>query len=484
MQQRAVCLAAMVCAFQWCAAQTVPPEAVPSSSRVAQLPLSGRTGPPPAAFQGSASPSPAPGPPIELSLDDAVRRGLQYNLGATGYRQAARVAEAQRAMERAALLPNVASNLLVTDQQTNLAALGFTGESGFPIRPIVGPFHYFDVRAGVSQTVFDFTRLRNYRASQESARAVELGGRDARDAVVLAVTGGYLQVLAAAARVDAVRAQVATAKAAYQQALDRFTAGIVPRIDVTRSLVELQIEQQRQTARENELARFKLDLARTIGLPPGQEFSLSDILPFAPLTSIALDQALSRAFANRADLKAAESQVRAAELAKQAAQAERLPSAQVSGNYGVIGPSPQNSHGTFGVTGSIRLPIFQGGRVQADIEQADAVLQQRRAELADVRGRIDAEIRAAMLDIQSAAAQITVAESNRGLAQETLTHARDRFTAGVADTVELVQAQQTVAVAEQDYIASLFAHNVAKAALARAMGQADQNIREFLSSPK
>jgi outer membrane protein TolC len=503
--------AAAVWAVAACAAlnaQTAPPEAGPESSRVVQLPISGRTGqsggvgvvqnPLPAglqsvntitstvqvqgSYQGSVPSAQAPGAPIALSLDDAVRRGLQYNLGAVGYNQAVRVAEAQRQIERSNLLPNISSNLLVTDQQINLAALGFSGFPGIPT--VVGPFHYYDLRAGVSQTVFDLTRLKNYRASQESSRAVQLSSRDARDLVVLAVTGGYLQVIAAGARVESARAQVATAQAAYQQAVDRHNAGVVPRIDVTRSQVELQTEQQRLTALENDLGKQKLYLGRLIGLPPGQEFSIADTVPFAPLTNLAIDQALLRAYANRSDLKAAESQVHAAELAKQAALAERLPSVHLGGDYGVIGPSPQNSHGTFGVTGSVRFPIFQGGRVRGDIEQADAILEQRRAEQQDLRGRIDAEVRAAFLDLHSAESQVKVAESNRGLAQETLTQARDRFAAGVADTLEVVQAQQAVAAAEQDYIASLYSHNLAKASLARAMGQADQNIRQFLLAPK
>jgi outer membrane protein TolC len=495
-------------AFAELRAQTAPPQAGPAPNRVVQLPISGRTGQPGTAgvvqnplpaglqsvntitstvqvqgsYQGSVPSAQAPGPPLALSLDDAVRRGLQYNLGAVGYNQAVRVAEAQRIIERSNLLPNISSNLLVTEQQTNLAALGFSGFSGIP--SVVGPYHYFDLRAGISQTVFDLTRLKNYRASQESSRAVQLYSRDARDLVVLAVTGGYLQVIAAAARVESARAQVETAQASYQQAVDRHNAGVVPRIDVTRSQVELQTGQQRLIALENDFGKQRLYLGRLIGLPPGQEYSIADAVPFSPVANLAIDQALLRAYANRSDLKAADSQVHAAELAKQAALAERLPSVHLSGDYGVIGPSPQNAHGTFGVTGSVRFPIFQGGRVRGDIEQADAVLQQRRAELQDLRGRIDAEIRAAFLDLQSAESQVKVAESNRGLAQETLTQARDRFAAGVADTLEVVQAQQAVAAAEQDYIASLYSHNLAKASLARAMGQADQNISQFLLAPK
>jgi len=488
-------------------AQTAPPQSVPPTNRPMQLPLSGRTGQPggvqtvqnplPAglqsvntitsnvqvqgAYQGSVAASTTPGAPLALSLEEAVRRGLQSNLGAIVNQQSVRLAQAFHTQERSALLPYVSSNLLATDQQTNLAALGFTGFPGIP--QIVGPYHYFDLRAGASQSVFDLTRIRNYRGSRENVQSAQFAAQDARDLIVLAVTGAYLQILSATARVDTTRAQVATARATYQQAVDRHAAGVAPRIDVTRTQVELQVEQQRLFSVENDLAKLKIGLGRLIGLAPGQELTLSDTLPYSPLTGVTVDQALTGAYANRSDLKAAESQVRVAELARKAAVAERYPTVQVGADYGVIGPSPTNAHGTFGLTGAVRLPIFQGGRVQGDIEAADASLQQRRAEFQDLRGRIDAEVRTAFLDLTSAANQVGVAESNRALAQETLTQARDRFAAGVADTVEVVQAQQAVAIAEQDYISSLYAHNLAKATLARAMGQADQNIKQFLGHP-
>ena len=332
-------------------------------------------------------------------------------------------------------------------------------------------------------SLLDFTRLRNYRASRQNVQAVQFAARDARDLVVLAVTGAYLQVIASASRVTSTRAQVETSRATYQQAVDRHDAGLAARIDVTRSQVELQTNQQRLTSVENDLAKQKISLGRLIGLPPGQDFALTDDLPYAPLADITLDQALQRAAVNRADLKSAEAQVQAAETARQAAAAERYPTVQVSGDYGLIGTSPTSSHGTFSVTGSVRMPIFQGGRVQADVEQADAALEQRRSEYQDLKGRVDADVRSAFLDLNSAASQVSVAQSNRLLAADTLAQARDRFTAGVADTVEVVQAQEAVAAAEQDYIAALFAHNLAKASLARAMGQADQTIRQFLGRP-
>jgi outer membrane protein TolC len=435
------------------------------------------------AYQGSVPSGATAGPSFPLSLDEALRRGLQYNLGAIGYSNGIRQAEGVRRVVRSELMPNVSGDLLVTGAQTSLAALGFTGFGAVGFPSVVGPFHYFDLRAGVAQSIFDLTRRRNYRSAQESVRSTQFSAQDARDLIVLAVTGGYLQVVSAVTRVTTVQAQVATAQATYQQAVDRHNAGVAPLIDVTRTQVELQTQQQRLTSVQNDLAKLKIAMGRLIGLPPGQEFTLSDMVPFSPLTTITLEQALAGAYQHRADLKAAESQVRAAELTRKAAVAERYPSVSVGADYGVIGANPANSHGTFNVTGAVRMPIFTGGRIAGDIEQADAGLSQRRSEYQDLRGRIDAEIRTTFLDLTSAASQVGVAESNRGLAQQTLTQARDRFAAGVADTLEVVQAQETVAAAEQDYISALYAHNVAKATLARALGQADQNIRQFLPRP-
>ena len=486
-----------------------PPEAVPAGTRAIQPSLSGRAGQSGSvttvqttapggaqsvnilnstvqvqgAYAGSVPSAQAPGAALPLSLDEAVRRGLQYNLGPLGVLHAVRQLQGIERTERANLYPQISGALTATDQQTDLAALGFSsvhtpGLAAFPT--VIGPFHYFDLRAGLTQSIVDLTRLNNYRASRENVKSAQYAQQDARDLVVLAVTGAYLQMIASAARIDSVRAQVTTAQAVYQQAVDRHTAGVAPRIDVTRSQVELQTDQERLASVENDFAKQKIQFGRLIGLPPAQDFTLSDTIPYAPLTGITQEQAMLRAYANRADLKAAQSAVHAAEIAHQAAREERLPTASVSADYGVIGTDPTNSHGTFAVTGAVRFPIWQGGRIQGDLDQAQAALDQRKAEYEDLRGRIDAEVRSAFLDLTSAENQLKVAQSNRDLARDTLTQARDRFAAGVADTIEVVQAQESVAAAEQDLIAALYAHNLAKATLARVMGQAGENIKQFL----
>jgi outer membrane protein TolC len=438
------------------------------------------------ALQGSV---PSDGPssgPLSLSLDEAVKRGLRYNLGTIESLQSLRQAHGESIVARSPLMPNLNGYLREVDQQIDLAAFGFKFNAppslGFSIPSIVGPFNFFDLRAGVTQKLADIQALRSYQSSRESLRAADLSVQDTRELVVYVVTAGYLQVIAGASRVDSARVQVESAQAIYQQALDRFNSGLSARIDMTRSQVELETQQQRLTSEQAAYAKQKIALTRLIGLSAGQELTLTDALPYAPLDNLTLDQAIDLAARNRSDLKAAEAQVHAAEFSRKAAVAERFPTLDISGDYGVIGVNPANSHGTFSVAGQLRFPIWAGGHSGGDIEEADARLQQRRAEYEDLRARVEADVRTAFLDLTAAAEQVRVAQSRRALAQDELQQARDRFASGVADTVEVVQAQEVVSSAEQDYIASLNAHNLAKASVARASGQAEKIMRDLLRS--
>jgi outer membrane protein TolC len=205
---------------------------------------------------------------------------------------------------------------------------------------------------------------------------------------------------------------------------------------------------------------------------------MTRLSPAPPLT---LEAALRLALEQRADLRAAEAQVRAAEKALSAARAERLPSVSVRGDYGVIGTTPGQSHGTFSATGTLHVPIWHGGRTAGNIEQAEAVLAQRQAELEDVAAQIDSDVRNAYLDMEAAASQVEVALRNTHVTEENLVLTRQRFEAGVSDNVEVVQAQESVATAQLDYINSVFAHNVAKLSLARAVGAAADRLAQFLN---
>ncbi len=438
------------------------------------------------AFQGSASSGPPTGQPLSLSLDDALKLGLRYNLGGIASEQSSQRAAGENIAARSVLFPNFSGGLRENVQQIDLASYGFNFKFppnlGINFPAVVGPFNYFDLRGYLTQRVADFQAIHTYQSSREAQRAAELSAADSREIVVYVVTAAYLQVLAESARVDSAKVQVDSAQAIFQQASDRFTAGLSAKIDMTRSQVELQTQQQRLTAEQAEYAKQKIALARLIGLSAAQPFTMTDKLPYAPLESITLEQALALAAQNRSDLKAAEAQMHAAEFARKAAVAERYPTLGIVADYGVIGMTPSNSRGTFDVSGQLLFPIWAGGRTHGDIIEADATLKQRRAEYEDVRSQVEADVRNAFLDLNAAAELVRVAQSRRDLARDELAQSTDRFSSGVADTVEVTQAQEVVASAESEYISDLNAHNLAKASVARAVGQAEKIMRDLLRS--
>jgi outer membrane protein TolC len=436
------------------------------------------------AFAGSTRDESSPLTGV-LLLQDAIRRGLEYNLGAVTVGQAVDQARGQKAVARSALLPNLAADLTQTRTQVNLAAMGVRFEApipGFSFPTVVGPFNYVDLRARLSQTVVDLTALNNYRAARETVRSSELFVRDARDLVVLAVGGAYLQAVAAGGRVGSARAQLETARALYEQNAQRRAVGLVAQVDVDRSQVQALTQQQRLIALQNDLAKQKINLARMIGLPPTDQYELVEEVPFTPAPSLSIEEALRQARAQRADLQAASAQVRAAERALSAARAERLPSLVVNADYGTIGATLADARSTFTVVGIVRVPLWQGGRTEGQIQQAEAALAQRRAELQDLESQIEGEALKAELDLRASASQVDVARQNLEVAQQTLDLTRQRFEAGVSDNVEVVQAQESVASAELDYINGVFAHNLAKLTLARTIGQAADKLSEFLAT--
>jgi outer membrane protein TolC len=419
----------------------------------------------------------------KLSLREALERGLAYNLGAVGLAQSVRQTGAQVRVARSALLPNINGNLGETVEQTDLAALGLRISvplPGFRIPTIAGPFNYFALQATLSQSLANLTQVDNYRSAQATERASRSNLEDARDLVTLAVGGAYLQVLAAQARVDAAQAQLDTANAVFHQSSEQHGEGILGKLNVDQSQVRALTQQQQIITLRNDLAKQKINLARLTGLAPNPAYQLTDRFPFSPAPVENVDAAVARAEQQRADLKAAQLQVEAAAKALSAARAERLPSAAVNGDYELIGTNPAHSHGAFSVTGTLTIPLWQGGRTAGDIAQAEAVLAQRKAELEDTRGQIEAQVRQAYLDLEAAAGQVEVARQNVQVAQESLEMTRARMEAGVINTVEVVQAQQTVASAQLDLIDSVFAHNLAKLSLARALGHAADRIPNLL----
>jgi outer membrane protein TolC len=382
-----------------------------------QLPLSGRT----AQSSGSVKTSEAPAPSTiatvntltpnvqvqgayagstpgvakmpfsgKLGLREAIQRGLAYNLGQTGATQALRQAQGQSKVELSSLLPNLNGTINENVQTTDLKALGFRFNfPGFNIPQVIGPFNYIDFRAHLSQTILDLTAMNNYRAASDVAKANRYSAQDARELIVLAVGGAYLQTIAAKARMASEDAQLQSANAVFDQSKQQFGQGLIAKVDADRNEVQALTHQQRLLSLKNDLAKQKINLARMIGLPPNDQYDLSDEVSFAPAAPLTIEAALAQAFQERADLKAAEAQVHAAERAHAAARSERYPSLTANADYGAIGVNPSQLQTTYTAAASLKIPLWQGGRAEGDIQQADAALDQRRAEYEDLKGQIE-----------------------------------------------------------------------------------------------
>ena len=429
-------------------------------------------------FAGSVPSKLVPGV-LPLSLQEAMDRALRENLGLLLSKADIRSARGERWEQLSALLPHVMAAPYVAASEVNLAELGFTSLPGVSIPASVGPFSYFDARASISQSLFDWKAINATRAARQSVKSAEYTYKDARDLVVLAVGFTYLQAVADEARVETAEAQVKTAQALYDQATDQVAAGASPDIDGLRAKVELQTREQQLMQAQNNFAIQKLTVGRVIGLAPGQEFELTDKSLYQAFEGITVDEALKRAYASRSDYLAAMTAVRAAEFSQRAAVAGYWPSLSFNADYGAGAAHPSTATQVFDVRGTLSIPIFQGGSVHGEVLQAAARLEQSRERLDNLRAQIDSDVRAALLNLQSAAAQVSVARSNVDLAEQTLAQSRDRFGAGVADSVEVVQSQQTVASAHEQYISSLYSYNFAKISLVRALGVAEGGVKEY-----
>jgi outer membrane protein TolC len=419
-----------------------------------------------------------------LSLADALRRGLAYNLGVIDATTTTSGADADARLARSALLPHVDAEYTQARRETSLAAAGIQLElplPGFTFPTVVGPFNVVDVRGRLSQSVINLSDWNAFRAGRESLRESEFRVQDARDLVTLAVGAAYLQVLTSQARVTSARAQLETAEALYKQTEAERRVGILAQIDVNRTQVEVLTQQQRLVSLQTDLTRQKISLARLTGLPSTDQYEITGDVPYTDAPALALDDAIRDALVQRADVRASEAALRAVEHRRASASAERLPSASVSADYGAIGNDFATARATFAVVGTVHVSLWQGGRVEADVQRADAAVRQRRAERENVREQVIADVRNAWSEVQAAKSQVELATANLATLRETLDLTRQRFQAGITDSVEVVRAQESVATADLDYINSVFAHNLAKLALARAVGRAGTDLEHFLA---
>lgn len=428
---------------------------------------------------GSVPSGPATNEVLHLTLHDAVTQALKYNLGSIESGENTQLARGQRLIALSALLPQASAEVSETAQQLALATLGIKKELA-NLPPVIGPFAYSLVQGNVSATLFSYESIQHFRSAQTAEKAAKLSYQDTLDVITLVVGNAYLQVIADGSHVEAQEAQVRIAKALYDQAVDQLQAGTAPKIDFTRTEVQWHTEQYNLSVARNNFAIAKLVLGRAIGLPLGQQYELADQLPYFNINPPTLDDALSTAYKTRTDFLATLDSQKAAAQALAAAKGERYPVVAMTGNYGDVGETFGHSNGAFFVQGGVSVPIFTGGRIKGDITQAEATLRQRKAESENLRGQVDYDVRSAYLNLSAAKEQVDVATRNIALANENLARSKDRFASGVTDSVEVVQAAQFLASANDQYIASLYNHNFAKLSLARALGVARTSYQQYL----
>jgi outer membrane protein TolC len=442
----------------------------------AQIPGQSSAGPTQGSFLGSVTAGQATSQTLDLSLNDAIQRGLRNNLGVILSGTQTAYAKAQALTNLQPLLPDAEFNAHEAVQQVDLAAQGLR-IPGFPT--IIGPFGYTDLRGYLNWSLLDIKSLRTYMAAKHNFTAAQLSAQDARDMVVLTVGNAYMMVLADQGLVSSYEAQVATSKVSLDQASASHDAGTAPRIDVLRAQVDYQTQQQGLIVAQNRLEKDKLALARAIGLPLEQKFNLTDTAPYAVFDHMDVDALVKQAQLNRKDLAAMVEQTAAAQEQRKAATADRYPTIKFAGDYGVIGPTLGSSHGTGDAQGTLAVPLFKEFALRGEAQIAQSQLDTQKAQTSDMNAQVDADVRDALLDIQATQKQVEVAKSSVDLAKEALSDAQQRYTSGVSDNLAVSEAQQSVAQANNQYVISLYRNDVAKLNLARALG-AGQDYSKYL----
>jgi outer membrane protein TolC len=385
-------------------------------------------------------------------------------------------AKGQRLQDLQSLLPAIDASANEAFVQSDLAAEGLK-IPGFPT--IIGPFGYTDIRANLNWTVLNLNSIKTYLAARHYFRASQLSAEDARQMVILTVGNAYLRVLADQAQIESTQAQVETSKVSLDQAVSNHSAGTAPRLDELRAQVDNQSLQQQLIVARNTMEKDKLALARAIGLPLAQNFELADKAPYSAFDQPDVQAAIKQALANRKDRQASAELTQANVDERKAATDDRLPTIKAQADYGDIGVNVRHSHGTVDATGTITIPIFKEAQFRGEAQVAQSQLDQQRDQQSDLDAQIEADVRDALLDIASSQQQVEVSHSNVELSNEVLSEAQQRYSAGVSDNLAVSQAQQTVAQANNQYINSLYQHNLAKLNLARAMGVA-QNYKQYL----
>jgi outer membrane protein TolC len=423
---------------------------------------------------------------MPLSLDDAIARGLTRNLQIQLDTQTERTVHGEILAVGNSLLPSLRATVYTNAEEIDLAALGFKPSSlaafGFApgsIKTIV-KVDTTDAQLSLDQPLFNLPDYYLYRAAQKAANVASLNLLNTRGGVVLAVGTQYLAALADQAQIANTQALEQADEEVLRQATLSHDAGVGTNLDVLRARVQLQTQQQTLVQAENTFAKDKIELNRLIGLPAGQELTLTDTVPYAELAELPLDQAKALAYQRRKDLLTLEAQLDVAERASKAVKYERIPSVAFSGYYGVLGETHGLYHGVFAAQGVLRIPIFEEGRFRGESEVAAAQQIALKRQIDSLKVTIEQQIRASMLDVESSVELVKVARSNVELAQQALSDTRDRFAAGVDDNLPVVQAQATLAAAQSQLVNTEFQLNQTKLALARNTGVVETQYKQYL----
>ena len=413
---------------------------------------------------------------IRISLEDAIARGLHFNLGLIDSQQADAGVRADRERALSQLLPEISARAQQSYEQLSFRALNIKlpPQAGFQLPPTSGGFGYSEAGILAHSAIVNLELLNRYKEQRVLESASALSAKDARDIVVYAVGTAYFQAVASQARVATADAALASAQELNSQVTHQYLSEVSPEIDALRARVELRTAQQRVVDATNDFEKDKLTLDRVTGIPLAQKWIPSREYGYTSLPNEADEtQATEQA---RADVASAKEEMLAAELGVKAARDERLPEVSFDGSYGGGGTNPANYNQVYSVRGTISVPLFTSGRIRSDRHAAEASLVQRRAAYRDIQGRADYDVRVARLDAQSSDSAVQVAAENRTLAEKALTQSKDRFSNGVTNYLEVLEAEEAVVAANENYIASLFSYNVAKIALARAMGSAETRL--------
>jgi outer membrane protein TolC len=418
--------------------------------------------------------------PVRLTLQEAIQRGLQANLSVLV--AGTRVEEAEGTRMRrlsAALLPRVNAQVYANVQNRDLQAFGISAP-GFPA--VVGPFSNYDFRIYAQQNVVDLQSYHGFKASERALDAGRMDERDARDLIVRAIAALFLNAQSASARADAAQSRVTDSSTPLTLAKDRHDAGTATGLDVLRAEVQLANDRQALLITQNQTRQSLIELARTLGMNPGTPLELAEPLNYHPVRQPEIDVLTPAALLARADYLSLLSQRAGLAEQQRANRARSYPKLSLNGNIGEIGRSIGGVKTTGLVQGQIDFTLFDRDR-NGEAQELASRLKRIDDQIADLRRGIEEDLREAILNLDSAAEQVTVAHEGQELARRELQLAQDRFQQGTANNVEVVTAQDELARAEENYILAVSAHVNAKFVLARAKGDTEKNIGEFNGNP-